>query len=89
MLTDERCKQVGLPNSPTLLQQCAIESVNEPRVCDDGWHCDPECPHLHHHDDDGMCKKYGIKLEWYDYYIALCRAEYDFANDNGGAGGTI
>lgn len=44
-------------------------------LCDDGWHCDPDCPFLFDRDGqkiDGECTKLGITLDWYDYYIAAC-----------------
>lgn len=43
---------------------------------EDGWHCDPACPHLLPSktvgDVYGKCLLKNVDLDWYDYYIAQC-----------------
>ena len=45
-------------------------------VMPDGYHCDPECPHLRPDADTtnvfGKCALSGKDLDWHDWYVADC-----------------
>ncbi len=47
----------------------------EPKVGEDGWHCEPDYPFLEagsNESPEGRCTKHDVALDWYDYYIAYC-----------------
>ena len=50
------------------------DTTKAPLVCEDGWHCEPQCPFMYHKKEIGMCRIHG-ELDWYDYYIAACVKE--------------
>ena len=47
-------------------------SEKEPKVMNE-THCDPECPFLDTDEStDGICKRDGKEIMWYDWHIAHC-----------------
>ena len=52
-----------------------VNISDNPLVCEDGWHCDPECTFLKpsgNDDVDGKCLQDGSDLDWHDFFIANC-----------------
>lgn len=44
---------------------------------DDNTHCDPQCPFLAPSVEkyEGLCRRDGQPLHYYDFYIAHCQAD--------------
>ena len=50
--------------------------MSKPLVCEDGEHCEPDCPFLKENPSvevlQATCAKSGAELDWYDYWLADC-----------------
>ena len=47
--------------------------MDKPLVCEDGEHCDPECPFLKDRGaTDAICSDTGNELYWHDFWMADC-----------------